>query len=106
MKERPAMRSALFRLPIIATVGGLCGCATSLSEQEQFEREYARVERKESIRLYVAEGEQAGHTVVYSGPSYQKLRDPRKSIPGHARLTDYQCVSSDAVNREFGTSSY
>ena len=106
MQNGATRRSAVRWLPIIVAVGATYGCATSLTEQEQFEQEYARVERKESIRLYVAECERKGNTIVYTGPTYQKLRDPAKHIPWHARPADYQCVTHNAINREFGTGSY
>ena len=84
-------------------LGRVSACATDLTEDERLMREYTRVERVESIRAYVAACEQAGNTIVYSGPSRQKLRDPVKYVPGHAREKDYVCVSTTTVNREFGT---
>ena len=92
------------RILCVLVLFSVTGCATSLTEEERLEREYAIVENQEAIREFVRNCELAGHQVVYSGPVYQKLRDPVRRVPKHARLTDYQCANERAVAREFGLS--
>ena len=91
------------RVAILLSLSLIAACASSLTEDDSLMREYVRVERMESIRAYVAACEQSGHTIVYNGPSYHKLRDPVKHIPNHATLKNYACVSVNTVDREFGT---
>lgn len=77
----------------------LTACASSLTEDERVALRYERAEREDSIREFVAGCEAAGHSVLYTGPTYQKLRNPVKHVPSHARLTDYQCVTQAALDR-------
>lgn len=91
------------RITVLVSLSVVTACASHLTEDDRLMREYARVERMESIRAFVAACEQSGHIIVYNGPSYHKLRDPVKDVPGHATLKDYVCVSATTVNREFGT---
>ena len=77
----------------------LTGCATNLSEDEVFERQYAAVERKEMIREFVNTCEANDNVVIYTGPSTHKLRDPIKRIPKHANRSDYQCTTTNEVER-------
>ena len=77
----------------------LMGCATNLSEDQIFERQYAAVERKEMIREFVNTCEANGNVVIYTGPSTHKLRDPIKRIPNHANRSDYQCTMTSEVER-------
>jgi len=85
-------------LGILASVQ-LAGCAANLSEDEVFEQQYAAVERKESIREYINACEANDNVIVYTGPSMHRLRDPIKRIPGHANRSDYQCTTSNGVER-------
>ena len=84
---------------VVTTVALLSACASQLSEDELFALRYERAERIEAIREFVVSCESAGFTVVYTGPSYQKLRDPIKRPPGHAHLSDYACANNQAVDR-------
>lgn len=77
----------------------LTGCAANLSEDEVFEQQYAAVERKENIREFINVCEANGYVVIYTGPSTQRLRDPFKRIPNHARRLDYQCTTSNEIER-------
>jgi len=78
---------------------GLTGCAGNLTEDERFEDQYAAVERKEQIRSYIDSCEAADRVVLYTGPSTHRLRDPIKTIPNHARKSDYACGSSRELER-------
>ena len=78
------------------------GCASQVSVDQQIAREYERTERREAIKRFIASCESSGSVVIYTGPSYQKLRDPVRRVPGHARLSEYQCVSTAAVSRDIG----
>ena len=92
------------RIPLLAgvlSVSLLAACATELTEDQQFAREYERVERHESIREFMSSCEYAGHVVLYTGPTYQKLRDPVKHIPSNARRSDYVCASQRSISRAF-----
>ena len=77
----------------------LAGCAASLSEDDAFEQQYTAVERKEMIREFIRSCEANDNVVVYTGPPTQKLRDPVKRVPNHARRSDYQCTTTDEVDR-------
>lgn len=79
----------------------LAGCAGQLTEDEKFARAYAKAEREESIRNFIYSCESGGNAIIYTGPSYQKLRDPVKYIPTHARLMEYQCVQAAALARRY-----
>ena len=78
---------------------GLAGCASNLTEDEQFERHYAAVERKLDIRAYIDSCEAADYVVLYTGPSTHRLRDPIRHIPNHARKSDYVCGSRTDMER-------
>jgi len=78
---------------------GLSGCASNLTEGERIDRQYAATERKQQIREFIDGCEAANYVVMYTGPSTQKLRDPVKRIPGHARKSDYVCGSSTDAER-------
>lgn len=80
----------------------LAACAGNLTEDEEFERAYAGLERKEAIRDFIAACEGSGHVVVYNGPTYHKLRDPAKHIPSHANLADYSCTTERGMRRGYG----
>ncbi len=84
------------------SVSLLAGCATNLTDDERFAREYERAEMHGSIREFVYSCESAGHVVLYTGPSYHRLRDPVIHIPSNARLLDYACANQNAISREFG----
>ena len=88
-------------LPAIGILSSalLMGCATNLSEDEVFNRQYAAIERKEMIREFVDTCEANGNVVIYTGPSTHKLRDPIKRIPNHANRSDYQCTRAGEVER-------
>lgn len=95
------LRNAV-RLTVIGsllTTIGLAGCASNLTEDERIDREYAATERKQQIREFIDSCEAANYVVMYTGPSTQKLRDPVKRIPGHARKSDYVCGSSNDAER-------
>jgi len=77
----------------------LTGCAANLTEDEVFEQQYAAVERKEMIREFVNACEANDNVVIYTGPSTQRLRDPIKRIPKHANRSDYQCTTTNEVER-------
>ena len=94
----PNLALRLRVVAIAVSVTLLYGCAGPLTEDEKIAAEYARVERKEAIREYVAGCEAAGYTIFYTGPTTQKLRDPVKRIPNHAQLADYQCVNQTGVS--------
>ena len=87
-----------FRTLLIAAVAALstllCGCASQLTEDEEIALAYAETERREAIREYVRSCEAAGYVVIYTGRTYQKLQDPVKRVPSHARLADYACASA------------
>ena len=87
----------------LISVSLLAACATNLTEEQQLALDYERVERQESIRGFVASCERRGQTVVYTGPSYHRLRDPVKHVPSHARLSEYVCADEATIGREFGT---
>ena len=87
----------------LISVALLAACATNLTEDERLALDYERVERQESIRGFVASCERSGQTVVYTGPSYHRLRDPVEHVPNHARLSDYVCTDERTISREFGT---
>lgn len=72
----------------------LSACATQLSEDDYLALAYQETERKEAIRDFIRSCEAGGYIVVYAGPSYQRLRDPAKRVPSHARLSDYACTST------------
>ena len=93
------------RVAVVVSVFLLAACAANLTEDQRIALEYDRVERQASIQEFVASCESGGQTVVYTGPTYHKLRDPVKHVPRHARLRDYACASQQALNREFGFGS-
>lgn len=80
----------------------IAACAGNLTEEDKQAREFERLERKAEIQTFIAFCEQAGRTVIYTGPTYQKLRDPVKQVPNHARLSEYRCAGSTTVNRQLG----
>lgn len=92
------IHQSLAVLGILASVL-LVGCAANLSEDEVFEQKYAAVERKEMIREFIDACEANGHVVYYTGRSTHRLRDPIKRIPSHAHRSDYQCTTSNEIER-------
>lgn len=98
MSNTKLIRQSLSVLGILASVQ-LTGCAANLSEDEVFEQQYAAVERKEVIREFIDACEANDYVVIYTGPSTQKLRDPIKRIPNHANRSDYQCTTTNEVDR-------
>lgn len=81
----------------------LTACASHMTDEERQVREIERYERKLEIQTFVAHCEGQGRTVIYTGPTYQKLRDPIKQVPSHARLSDYRCAGSTTVAGQLGT---
>jgi hypothetical protein len=98
MSSTKLIRQSLSVLGLLVPVH-LTGCAANLSENEVFEQQYAAVERKEMIREFVNACEANDNVVIYTGPSTQKLRDPIKRIPKHANRSDYQCTTTNGVER-------
>lgn len=98
MSNTKLIRQMVSVLGILVSVQ-LTGCAVNLSEDEVFEQQYAAVERKEMIREFINVCEANDNVVIYTGPSTQKLRDPIKRIPKHANHSDYQCTTTNEVER-------
>ena len=98
MSNTKRIHQSFFFLGILTSVQ-LMGCASNLSEDEVFERQYQAVERKEMIRVFVNTCEANGNVVIYTGPPTHKLRDPIKRIPNHANRSDYQCTPTSEVER-------
>lgn len=88
---------AVFRYLAVITASCLAlalgGCASQLTEDEQYEREVAFHESRDQIRAFISNCEAVDHVVFYTGPPTHKLRDPIKRIPRHARPSDYHCAS-------------
>ena len=86
-----AILLAAFQLP---------GCATSLTEEEQYEGKARHAERMDEIRNFITACHGAGRAAVYEGPTTNKLRNPLKQIPRHAHPSDYTCASQRDIYRE------
>ena len=83
----------------------LSGCASTLTEEAQYEQKALRAERMDEIRDFITACAGAGMKAVYYGPTTNKLRKPFKQIPRHANLSDYACASQrdmDHALRESG----
>ena len=86
-------------IAILLAAFQLSGCATTLTEEEQYEREARQAESMDKIHGLVAACEGAGMVAVYEGPNISKLRDPTKHIPRNAHLSDYGCASERDIAR-------
>ena len=85
------------RLSLAASMASamlLSACASQLSEDDYLALAYEATERREAIRDFIRSCEVAGYIVVYTGRSYQKLRDPVRRVPSHARLSEYACTNN------------
>jgi hypothetical protein len=102
MNQKTQMRIAQITCVVMALA--VAGCASTLSEDELYEQQVHRAEQVEQIQGLIRTCEAASRTVVYTGPTTHKLRDPVKRIPKHARPIDFQCVGTrevDAMQAEF-----
>lgn len=84
-------------IAIVLAAMQMQGCATGLTEQDRYEVHTLRAERMDEIRQFIKACEDAKMVALYYGRTTQKLRDPFKHIPRHARLSDYACASGHAV---------
>ncbi len=91
-------RSAI-AIAILLAAFQLSGCATTLTEEVQYEGEARQAESMDEIRGLIAACEGAGMVAVYEGPNISKLRDPTKHIPRNAHLSDYACASERDIAR-------
>jgi hypothetical protein len=99
-----------------AEVATACGSEQScidkrtlaLREQNEYERNARRAEERDKIRALIVSCEQMGRVLIYTGHSSGSRPSARQGevyIPRHARLFDYQCLTSrDAVEalRRYG----
>ncbi len=86
-------------IAILLAAFQLSGCATTLTEEVQYEREARQAVSMDEIRGLITACEGAGMVAVYEGPNISKLRDPTKHIPRNAHISDYACASERDIAR-------
>ena len=91
--------SARLAIAIVLAAVQLSGCASTLTEEEQYEKDALRAERMDEILGFIMACDNAGYTVFYNGSKKHKLLDPIKRIPGNAHLSDYTCASPEDIER-------
>ena len=77
----------------------LSGCVSTLTEEEQYERDALQAERMDEIRGFITACVVTGYTVVYDGPKKHKLLDPIKHVTRNAHRSDYGCTSRTDIER-------
>lgn len=82
-----------FAITLVLAAMQMQGCMTGMTQQERYEANALRAERRDEIRRFINACEDAQMVALYYGPAIQKLRNPFKHIPTHARLSDYVCAT-------------